>query len=247
MDNLKEYFNYDLFNSQSSNMKDPDSLYTLAETFNRLYLSFVEDYKKFEKIDYGYRTEFFNYHELKRFTILELFVWNAKFPEYVKLGCYNGTVHIVKNSDNIYAYIDCENTSAKTVFADQLQSRVYLNIPEKKLKEYLNLFHKHKAFFDLYDALIYNRGFRFNQYSCTYFINNNWDINGSFGEFRFFINDDDNVIQIPFNIGENFGINYSECKCSICGKTKMISHEDYDKFAKSFIIEKSISRVRKER
>lgn len=182
------------------------SLYDLALLFNKLYLSYKEDYEKLPKLDLGYEHELWQYSSFDDFRKMLIYIWEPK-----KGVCdnYEAYLYLEEKNKDTHSYI----TNGLSPWKDDYFRRDIILEKDTTLN-YLNFGEKHGSLIESY-YFLKNKSIIGNGYTQLFSkVNGNLleslsSFEISFGNVS--LNSED-YINIVFNLGENFYIDYNSSK-----------------------------------
>ena len=206
------------------------SLYDLALLFNKLYLSFKEDYEKLPKLNLGEEIELWRYSSFNDFRKMLIYIWEPK-----KDVCdnYEAFLYLEENNKEIYNHI----TNCLYPWKDDYFRRDIILDKETTLN-YLDFGEKYGSLIESY-YFLKNKSIIGNGYTLLFSkINGNLleslsSFEISFGNVS--LNSED-YINIVFNLGNNFYIDYNSSKVVFDLTIQKEKQELIDKMLKSIYI-----------
>lgn len=261
MESLREGFNFDTINKQFTNLYDfykimrenpsisifnfienltinLDSSVKIADLpkrFNELYVPFMHDLSKLEKLNLAFETDIQGYEEGEGFRSLKLYLYGHNFEDYKNLNLY---LWLWENKGELEANIYSASDN-HFVISD------FFNDHEHKLfKQYLDLFSKHKELIYIYLVLkygdFYYRQALYNNLSTSLnlVVNNDWSLYEGLNEFHFYFSDGANFVKIPYKLGDAFGIDYDKCEACIEDDYVKLPNRAYDEFVQCIRLNK---------
>lgn len=225
-------------NNAKINYDDSISLFHLVSSFNKLYLSFKKEYEQLPKLNVG------KYVSVSSFDVYN----DEKDNCYRSLLLYVDKPLITKHT-NTHLILDDkfgEIQSYVTSFGNLLSKdyyREHIDMDSSIIKKYLDLFEKHILLLDLYNKL--KSGQIFGDGTNSIFVVIDDYENNLLKELKnmkIFISsvylDTENCIELMFNLGDNFGIDYDNCKIVLNSDDVQIEKEEYNKVLTNIYINK---------
>lgn len=226
------------------NYNDSISLLHLVSSFNKLYLSFKKEYEEIEKLSLGKFIEVLNFGK-----------YDYNKDKYRVLIIYIDKPAITKHEDTIL-YLREINDEIKPFITNNINPfdknyyREDIKLNNDIAKKYLDLFEKYSLLLNTYNYLKNNQIFG-DGTNCMFTIIDNYNSNLlkglnklkiSFGSAYF---DTEHFVDLSINLGENFGIDYNNCKLVLNSENTSIEKKDYDKiFANIYVNKKYIKEKR---
>lgn len=208
---------------------DTCSLYDLVKSFNKLYAKFKKEYDQLSKFNIGKKCDFLRFHYYNDGEVAgRVLTFSIESP-MICPGNWAKLFFVEKNGE-IQAFVTNGLwEGAKRYFKKSV------SFDSKLVKRYLDIFEKYQLLCTLYQFFKYNEIFR-DGYNSLYTIINGTLLDGleSFdlvcGRLYF---KSEYIVQMSFDLGEDFGINYDNCNVSINQSPIPIEREDIAKFAKN--------------
>lgn len=218
------------------------NLYNLAKSFNDLYTRFHKEYEELEKLNLGKRVWlcYYSTYDLSNdhYRVLDLCVEKP----------------VVSNKEIVNVILREYNKEIDSYiinYGDRRRSQKSIDLDKEIVKKYLDLFEKYSELFEIYDAIkcselsggqLYSLGSRINthieQVKGGYReVGEEPNILEGLHNLTFALGSrNDKYIQIRFNLGENFGIDYENSTVDFKSSSKY--NEDYDTLVNKVFVNK---------
>ncbi len=226
------------------NYADSISLLHLISSFNKLYLSFKKEYEELEKLNLG-----------KNIEVLSFEKFDFGKDNYRLLTIYIDSPTITNHKDTLLYLreINGEIKSFVTNNANPFDKNYYCEgviLNDDVAKRYLDLFEKYRLLLEIYNHLKNNQLFGDGtNYILT--VIDDYDSNLleglkaikiSIGSVYF---NTEYYAEFLISLGENFGIDYDNCRLVLDSKEASSDNANYDKVLEKVFINKKYSRERK--
>lgn len=227
---------YNLINNKNNKEIDYSNsinFYKLVELFNKQYIIFKKEYEKLEKINFGEYIRFFNFGVSGSDRYLGIYISGLNKEISDK---YDSTIlYLFEENGTINSYITNDiNPFSKEYYREEIR------FDNNLLKNYLDFVQKYNLFlesyYDLKNKFIYGDG------TTVLFSRINGEIfeelktfELSFGNVYF--NSEDNI-NVIFNLGENFSIDYDVSKVVLeQEEVKEAKKESIDKLVNNLFVD----------
>ena len=234
----EDYDDESFANDVQINYDNCVSLFSLASSFNSLYISFKKELDRLPKLDIGSKVDVIKFlkrksyrnlkHELvldnvKESRKLELFICNPIFAD-LPAGTKSTYFYLEEQDDQIVAY------ATNNLYHDDSFFIKDVDFDKKIAKQYLDLFEKYNLLLEIYHSLkgciLYGNG------DTMLSINiDDWKSNLLRGLNELTVSTSTNCgesyTEIVLKLGEDFGIEYNKCKMEYELEPMEITKEDY--------------------
>lgn len=234
--------NFDVDNIEV-NYDDSISLLHLVSSFNKLYLSFKNEYDKLPKIKLGSSIElngYFNFdHDYDDYRVLVLYVKNPTFIEYP-----DTILHLREVNNEVKTFA----TNDKYPF-DKNYYHVEIELDKIIVKKYLDLFEKYDLLFKSYEYLKAKQIFGDTTNSIFTIIDNyNSNILEGLNNFKIIFGSEyfntESFVQLSINLGDNIKIDYDNCKLILDSERMCADIDDYNKILTNTYLNKKYTKKR---
>ena len=232
-------------NKQEVNYDSSISFLDLVSSFNKLYLSFIKEYDALPKLKLGKYVEALDFSKFdfdkESYRILRLYISK---PVITKHG--STILYLREINGEILPYV----TNDKNPY-DKGYYREDVKIDTEITKKYLDLFEKYSLLLESYNYFK-NRFVFGDGTNCLFTLIDDYvHCNLLDGLHKFKISFGSNYfnteyfIELPINLGENFGLDYDHCKAILDSKEIPRSKEEYDNILANTYINKQYIKERK--
>lgn len=213
------------------------SFFHFVSSFNKLYLSFKEEYEQLENLNLGEHVDVIDFCEYEDGREIRLEVYN---PYTINVNDNDPFVYLYEDRSEIGAYADNH-----IPFFDEEYRKEELKIDKAVIKKYLDLFKKYDALFIAYNYFK-NR---------PLFSDGISSISTSIDNYNSYLLDGLKTFNIVFGVpsayyfllsiklGNDFGINYDECKLMLDGSKIDTEEETWDKLLTKVYVNKKYTEV----
>ena len=228
------------------NFSDSISLFHLVSSFNKLYLAFKKEYDELEKLKLGKKVEVVGFNK-----------FSLQNDNYRVLSAYIEVPIIINRPDTILYLREINGemkpfvTNNKNPF-DKYYYRTDVKLDSDISKKYLDLFEKYSLLLESYNYLknrqIFGDGTNSIFTSIDDYESNLLD---GLKKFKLYFGSNyfntEYFVDVIFNLGENFGLDYEECKIRLDSKDKTVSEIDYDDIIKKVYVNKTHIKERRKK
>lgn len=231
--------------SETVNYDDSISLLKMVSSFNKLYSSFKKEYDELPKLNLGEHVEVLNYanYSFDNDDYRTLFFYVEKPTMTNHSYTY---LYLREINDEIKPFV----SNNKNVF-DKKYYRHDIKLNNEIAKKYLDLFQKYELLLNSYqyfkNKLIFGDG----THCIITTIDNyhNSSLLEGLHQFKIFWGsayfDTEYFIELPINLGDNFGIDYDNCKIVLDGKEIKIDKEEFDRILANVFVNEQYTKERK--
>ena len=233
----RENKNIDIFEFRDGLDTDHENSVPISELIkhiNELYIPFMADLSKLKKLDIAEELDVLDYSECENFKFLDLFLYGHIYDEEFK-----GKLELwLVENDDIF--------SAKTVSSNDhfVNGPKIVGYSDDLFKQYLDLFSKHKEL--VYTYLVLNHGPYYGGRALynnlgtelSFHVDRDWSLYSGLNDVSIYFNNYDSFVEIKFKLGEDFGIDYDNCKACIEDEYIKLPNEAYDEFINEIYINK---------
>ena len=220
------------------------NLWQFVSSFNKLYLAFKKDYDELEKLSLGKKIKVLNFNK-----------FGFDNDEYRVLRIYIDEPTITKHEDTVL-YLREINGEMKPFVTNDInpfdKSYYYeeVELDNEHAKKYLDLFEKHSLLLETYKYLRNNQLFG-DGTNCIFtsiddrksnLLEGLKNMRLSFSSLYF---DTEYYVEFLINLGENFGIDYDNCKMVLDCKETNANNADYDSAIKNVFVNEKYTRERR--
>ena len=221
------------------NYVDCISLLHLVSSFNKLYLSFKKEYEELEKLNLGKNIEVLNFDKFDfgkdNYRLLTIYIDDPIITNHKDTLLYlreiNGKIKSFVTND--------ANPFDKNYYCED----VILN--DEVAKRYLDLFEKYSLLLEIYNHLKNNQLFG-DGTNCIFTVIDNYNSNLLEGLKTFKISigstyfNTEYYAELLINLGENFGIDYDNCKLVL--DNEELDKANYDRLFENVFINKKYTK-----
>ena len=226
------------------NYDDSINLWQFVSSFNKLYLSFKKEYDELEKLNLGKSIEALHFRK-----------FDSDNDKYRVLIAYIEEPTITKHEDTVLYLREINGEMKPFVTNDKnpFDKSYYcenVTLNNDVAKKYLDLFEKYSLLLETYKYLRNNQIFGDGtNYIFTSFDNYNSNLLEGLNYIKLSIGssyfDTEYFVEFLINLGENFGIDYDNCKMVLDCEKPTVDNASYDRVIKSVFLNKKYTRGRK--
>ena len=228
-------------NKQEVNYDGSISLLDLVSSFNKLYLSFIKEYDKLPKLKLGKNVEALDFSKFDfdkdSYRILRLYISKPVITKHE-----NTLLYLREINGEILPYV----TNGKSPY-DNGYYHEDVKIDTEITKKYLDLFEKYSLLLESYNY--FKNKFVFGDgTNCLFTLIDDYvhcNLLDGLHKFKISFGSDGDSIDLPINLGDNFGLDYDHCKVILDSKEIPRSKEEYDDILASTYINKQYTKERK--
>ena len=223
------------------NIQDSTKLIDLIESFNKLYISFKKEYDNLEKIKLGENVQVLSfkkfYHSYEKQNCRDV-ILNVYKPTFTN---HDFTTLFLREADGEIKpfFSNCINPCDKNYYKENV------TIDKEFAKRYLDLFEKYELLIKAVNLLghweIFGDGLN---YLAVEIDNRNKNLLNGLNKLKIILGHHLYNIHIVINLGENFGIDYNNCKITYKEKEKENNPTDFDYVLNNLWINKQYVRKR---
>ena len=219
------------------------SLFNLISSFNKLYLSFKKEYEELEKLNMG-----------KYVSVLSFDTFYFDEEYYRVLSLYIDEPTITKHGDTFLFLREINGemkpfvTNNKNTF-DKDYYRENIELDSSIAKKYLDLFEIYSLLLDLYNKLKNEQIFGDGTNSIFTVIDEyKSNLLEGLNKFKIIVCsayfDTEYYIDLPVNLGEDFGLDYDNCQLILDSENVQADKEDYSKVLTNIYLNKKYTEMR---
>ena len=232
--------NFDI-DKEKANFDNCINIFELVHSFNKLYNSFKKEYEKIGRINFGEKTEILHFNKIDEnnhnYRNLCLYIHNPLIIKYPYTYLY-----LIEMDGIIKSYV--------TNNLSPVDKRYYceeINLDAKSVKKYLNLFEKYRLLLDFYKYLKSNQIFGDGTFSIfTEIDDHNCNLLEELNKFRVSFGssyfNEENYIDIVFNLGDKLQLDYPNCRYIINHHLMSLDEKEYQKILKNTYINKKYTK-----
>jgi len=213
------------------------SLFELVSSFNKLYILFKKEYEQLEKMNLG-----------RKIKIISFEKFSLGDKDYRNLILYIDEPIITDRTDTILYLREINGKMKPFVtnclfYTDKKEYYDNIDLDETIAKKYLDLFEKYSLLIDTYNDLKNKKVFGDGTFSMYIVIDEyNGDLLEGINKIKISLGcsylNGGYFINLAINLGENFGIDYDNCKFYLDNENVSIAAEEYEKIFNKVYVNK---------
>lgn len=226
-------------NREEVDYSDSMSLFNFIASFNKLYVLFKEDYDQLEKMNIG-----------KEIYPLSFQKFTSDNDDYRLLILFVDRPTITSHKRTILYLREINGKMEPFVTDDYNSYRENVVLDNTKAQAYLDLFEKYSLLLETYNYLD-NRQMFGDGTNSMFTVIDDYQSNLLEGLKKFNLRisssyfDTGYYVDLSINLGDNFGIDYGNCRMLVDDEDVSVDAETYDKIFSSTYINKKYTKKRK--